>query len=82
MYTKQDAHPIKPILQIGKGGISDSVIEEIKKQVKKRKIIKIKILKNILEMQSKEELISILESKTGAKVLQVVGNIVTLCSTR
>jgi RNA-binding protein len=79
---KQKAHALKPILQVGKGGITDSVILEIKKHVKKRKLIKIKILKNVLENQSKEELIAHLETIGSIRVVSVVGNVVTLCSTQ
>ena len=41
-----DLHQLKVTVWIGKKGISDSTINEIKSQIKERKIIKIKWLRN------------------------------------
>ncbi len=37
---------LKATVQIGKSGITPEIIEEIKMQLKKRKVVKIKFLKN------------------------------------
>lgn len=43
------ANELKPIIQIGKQGLTKSSIEEIKKHLKKRKLIKIKCLKYFVD---------------------------------
>ena len=52
----EKAKIIEPILRIGKSGLTESVIEEIKKQLQKKRLIKIKILKSALEDKDKKEL--------------------------
>lgn len=43
---------IKPIVQIGKNGLTETVVAEIEKHLKKRKLIKIKCLKYFLDEYS------------------------------
>ena len=43
---KKEAKILEPILRIGKNGMNDSIILEIEKLLKKRKLIKIKVLNN------------------------------------
>ena len=43
---------IKPIVQIGKNGLTETVIAEIGKHLKNRKLIKIKCLKYFIEEYS------------------------------
>ena len=40
---------LKPIIRIGKNGLTDGIINEIKAHLKKRRLIKIKLLQNSLE---------------------------------
>ena len=59
---------------IGKGGISPGIVEEAKKLLKAKKIIKVKCLKNIAATKSEAKiLIEELANKTGAKVGTIVG---------
>ena len=46
---KKKAAKIEPTIRIGKAGLSNSTIEEIKKQLKGRKLIKIKLLNNFIQ---------------------------------
>ena len=46
---------IEPTIRIGKSGITESQIEEIKKQLKKRKLIKIKFLRSFIESNDKKQ---------------------------
>ena len=43
---KRKAHALQPILQIGKSGVNEGVMKEIKRQLKINKTIKIKFLKS------------------------------------
>jgi len=73
---KSRAHLLKPTIQIGKNKLSVSQINEIKLQLKKRKLIKVKILKSAVE--DKDELIAELLNSTKSELIQKVGNIITL----
>ncbi len=42
---KSEAVQLKPIINIGKNGLTDAAIEEVKKQVKANRLIKVKMLK-------------------------------------
>lgn len=76
---KKDGKLLKPIIQIGKNGLSEGTLEEIKKHLKKRKLIKIKCLKYYLsvgEGTNKEKMrrtADLIAKETGAEVVSVVG---------
>jgi RNA-binding protein len=68
------ARAMKPTIQVGKNGINDSLILEIKKQVKKRSIIKIKFLKNFSEVNNVKESFEYIIKKTGTFLVYSIGN--------
>jgi Predicted RNA-binding protein containing KH domain, possibly ribosomal protein len=43
---KKESVDLTPLLSIGKNGITDSMVEELKKQLKVRKLVKVRIHKN------------------------------------
>lgn len=63
---------LKATVQIGKKGMTEEVIEEIKAQLKKRKIIKIRFLKNADRENFKEKVESIAK-KVGAEIVEIKG---------
>lgn len=71
-YLRGLANEIKPIFQIGKGGINDNLISQLSDALEARELIKIHILKNSLEdaKASANELSNIL----GAEPVQAIGN--------
>ena len=73
---RKEAKSLEPIIRIGKGGIKESLINEIMKALKNRKLIKIKILKTI--KSEKEDIISQIIQKTGARLVEKVGNVVVI----
>jgi len=48
-FFKKEAHSLKPIFQIGKGGLSEEMIHQIQNAVEKRELIKVTLLQNTLE---------------------------------
>ena len=52
---KAKAMAIEPLVRIGKSGLTDSVVTEIKKQVEQKKLVKIKMLKAFVEGNDKKE---------------------------
>jgi RNA-binding protein len=75
---KNKAKELAPIVRIGKNGLTDGVLQEIKNQLKQKKLIKIKLLKALVEEQSRFEIADILKLRTGAELVHVVGNVVIL----
>lgn len=73
---QKKAQTLRPIVNIGKSGLTPQVIEEIKKHLKKRKLIKIKFLKNYRDTQEPE--LDKLLLQTGAKLIENKGFVVTL----
>ncbi len=64
----------KPDIIIGKGGVSEALIREAKLLLKKKKIIKVKVLKNIAETKKEAtKLIEELATRINAKIGKIVG---------
>lgn len=64
-------------IQLGKKGLSDGFINEVKRELEKNKIVKVKILRSARTL-SREEIASILSTKTGAKIVKIVGYTIIL----
>ena len=75
---KKESHSIKPIIQIGKNGLTDATIAEMLVHLKKRKLIKVKLLKSLLETVDKSELFEKITSKTKSEVILSAGFVVVL----
>ncbi|MHA1950478.1 MAG: YhbY family RNA-binding protein [Candidatus Thorarchaeota archaeon] len=68
--------------QIGKGGVSDNVIEEVKRLLKKHRYMKVRILRNAIGDTNKTELVKLLCQKTGARLDGMRGNTAVIYKTR
>ena len=75
---KKEASALKPIIQIGKNGITESVIEELKKQIKANRLVKVKLLKSASYGQDMETLANQLAEATNSNLIEVRGNSVVL----
>ena len=75
---KADASKIKPILNVGKNGITDSLIDEIKKQVKANRLIKIKMLKTSSQGEGIKITAQKLAEMTNTTLIEVKGSTVVL----
>ncbi|MBO4551651.1 MAG: YhbY family RNA-binding protein [Candidatus Methanomethylophilaceae archaeon] len=71
---------INPTVHVGKDGLKDSLYEEIKAQIKKNRLIKLKVLTNA-DSETKEVADAIAEN-TGSIVVDVRGSIVLLTDKR
>ncbi len=78
MSTHNNFNELKPCVRIGKNGLTDSVIQEVNKHLKKKKTIKIKFLKSYLEGKDKKTAFEETEKKLGAKVLEKKGFTIVL----
>ncbi|MDY2745319.1 MAG: YhbY family RNA-binding protein [Methanosphaera sp.] len=63
-------------LNIGKNGVNDNVIEEIKRQLKNNEIVKIRFSRTVAS--NKDELLETIVSQTRSKLVDVRGNVAVL----
>jgi RNA-binding protein YhbY len=78
---KIKAQGIEPSVRIGKGGITASVVDEIKNQLAKKKIVKIKCLKSFIQTRDRRLLAAELAEKTNSKAVYQVGFVIVLART-
>ena len=71
---KKKARSLNPIIRIGKSGITDNIISEIKKQLKLRHLIKVKFLKSFVDSSDKHEAVEKIVTDTTAKLIERKGN--------
>ena len=63
-------------INIGKAGLNDNVIEEIKRQLKSQELVKIKFSRNI--SSKKDEFIEEIVTKTKSKLVDIRGNVAVI----
>ena len=62
------------VVQLGKAGITDSFIEEVRDQVKKKKIVKVKILRSAKGEKDRQEIAAEVAKRCNAVLADVRGN--------
>lgn len=70
------------MMQVGKAGVSDSVVEEARRLLKKHKYIKVRILRSAIGETDKLELMKLLCERSGATFAGVRGNTAVMYKTR
>ena len=79
---KEDKHRIginiawqePAMIQIGKGGVSDNLVKETVRLLKKHNYIKVRMLRSALDTMTKKEMMTLLCEKTGATFEGLRGN--------
>ena len=74
---RAQANGLEPLFQIGKGGISDALIEQTSDALRKRELIKLKVLLESAP-ETPREFADKLAEATGSDVVQVVGGSIVL----
>jgi len=69
---------LEPIIRIGKSGLTPGAISEIKIQLKKSRLIKVKLLKNSMEKKDKKTMAKELAEATDSELIHQVGFVVVL----
>jgi len=64
----------KPTIWIGKSGVSQESLKEIEKQLDKREMVKIKILKSALERDEAKQIALRIAEQTEASLVEVRGH--------
>lgn len=75
-YLKIKAAELKPVVMIGKNGITESVIEEIKSSIEHHELIKVKAKAE--DRGQRDELAQYLAEQSESTVVQFLGNNLTL----
>lgn len=71
-YLKSLANRLEPIFQIGKNGVTESLIKQLDEALEAREIIKIHVLNNSL-LEAKDVAFEVTE-KLDAEFVQSIGN--------
>jgi RNA-binding protein len=69
------AHHVKPVVYVGKNGVTDPVLQEVEEALDYHELIKVKLVD---PQGRKKELADELASRSGGTRVGLVGNIVTL----
>jgi len=75
-YLKGLAHPLAPVMRVGKGGATASVIEETKKSLAAHELIKVRIEAD--ESSMRREIAETLASAADAQLAATIGKIAIL----
>jgi RNA-binding protein len=75
-FLRSKAHHVTPVTQVGKGGVSDNMIETINTALEHHELIKVSILQNCEE--DKNVVARDLAERSGAELVQLIGKQVVL----
>lgn len=75
-YLKSMANKMDPLFQIGKNGVTENFVEQLKEALETRELIKIKVLNN--SMLEADEVVKELCQRAEAEFVQSIGNKVVI----
>jgi RNA-binding protein len=79
-FLKGLAHSLSPVVRVGKGGVSDAVIEETKKSLAAHELIKVRL--EVEDGKERRALAAKLAAAADAEVAGAVGKIAILYRAR
>ena len=74
-YLRGVAHGYKPLVQIGKGGLSESVVRAIDTALEANELIKVKI---VAERDEREQFVPLIEARVKCECVGTVGRMAIL----
>lgn len=75
-FLRSLAHSLTPIFQVGKGGVGEPLIQQIRDALEARELIKVSMLQNFTG--DHEDAARQLAERSGAELVQLIGNTVVL----
>ena len=75
-FLRSKANRLQPLIQIGKNGLTDAVINLIEEALEAKELIKVNILQNCDE--DKNEIAEKLTEREGIELVQIIGNIIVV----
>lgn len=76
-FLKGLAHPLAPVVRVGKGGVSDAVVKETTKSLQAHELIKVRI-----EGDEREQFAESLAAATDSQVAGMIGKTAILYRAR
>jgi RNA-binding protein len=73
-YIKHKLKDERPTIWIGKDGVTSQLLKEVEKQLEKKKMIKMKILKTALQNNNASAIAATTAERTGASLVEVRGH--------
>ena len=70
------AHPRKPIVTVGRNGLTDAVLAELEQALEHHELVKVKV--KIGEREDRNAMVNALCQRTGAALIQRIGFVATL----
>lgn len=70
-YLRAMGNEMVPILQVGKGGITETVVTQTNQTIEARELIKGRVLQNCME--EPKSVAAELADQTGSELVQVIG---------
>lgn len=75
-FLRSEANQLQPLIQIGKNGLTESVVELIEEALEAKELVKISILQNCGE--DKKDIAEKLEEVQDLHVVQIIGSTIVL----
>ncbi|MBW2972732.1 YhbY family RNA-binding protein [Candidatus Woesearchaeota archaeon] len=75
---RSKARLMEPTARIGKSGLTDAAVLQVKKLVDKRKLVKVKFLRSFVESNDRKKAAQELAEKTGSVLVDQVGFVAVL----
>jgi len=79
-YLKGLAHPLEPVVRIGRAGVSPSVIEETKRSLKSHELIKVRVEND--DSAQRKAIAAELAAACEAEVVATIGKLAILYRAR
>lgn len=73
-----EARNLEPLVRIGKNGLTENIINEVAKLLKKKKVVKVKFLHAFLEENERKNAGQKLAERTNSILVEQVGGVVVL----
>lgn len=75
-FLRSLANTMEPVVQVGKGGVGESVLFSLNEALTARELVKVRVLKNCLD--EIPDVAAELAAQSGAELVQIIGRNVLL----
>ena len=75
IMREASSREFRPSVRIGKAGLSETVLNEIRQQLQSRELVKIKVNKGLFEREQRKDVWAYIGEQTGSIVVLQRGNI-------
>jgi RNA-binding protein len=72
-HLRRLAHPLSPVVMLGNAGLTDGVVSELDRALTDHELVKVSA--RVGERDVRNEALASLASRTGAEIVQQVGNV-------